>query len=113
MGLAELVLTPTGEGVRLRLRVVPGARRDGLVGAHGDALKLAVRAAPEKGRATEAVLRVLAEALGIPAQQVALVVGGASRDKIVSVRGLAPEEIRARLAAAIGSTAPRGGAPNG
>lgn len=108
MDLAELVLTPTGEGVRLRLRVAPGARRDGLVGAHGDALKLAVRAAPEKGRATEAVLRVLAQALGIPAPQVVLVAGGTSRDKIVSVRGLASEEIRARLSAAIEAAGSRG-----
>lgn len=108
MDLADLALTLTGEGVRLRLRVAPGARRDGLVGVHGDALKLAVRAAPEKGRATEAVLRLLAEALDLPAQQVALVAGGASRDKIVSIRGLSPADVRARLGAALAAADARG-----
>lgn len=108
MDLADLLLTPTGEGVRLRLRVAPGARRDGLVGVHGDALKLAVRAAPEKGRATEAVLRVLAGVLGVPAQQVVLIAGAASRDKVVAVRGLDPEQVRTRLSAAAAAAAGRG-----
>lgn len=107
MDLAELVLTPSGDGVRFRLRVAPGARRDGLVGVHGGALKLAVRAVAEKGRANEAVLALLADALGVPAQQVALVAGGGGRDKIVAVRGLGPDEVRVRLAAALAAGAGR------
>lgn len=103
MDLAELVLTPSGDGVRFRLRVAPGARRDGLVGVHGDALKLAVRAVAEKGRANEAVLHLLADALGVPARQVVLVAGAGSRDKIVEVRGVEPGDVRGRLAAAIAS----------
>lgn len=102
MDLAELALTPSGEGVRLRLRVAPGARRDGVVGVHGGALKLAVRAVAERGRANEAVLRLLADALGIPAQQIALVAGGGSRDKVVAVRGLGADALRARLTDVVG-----------
>lgn len=109
MDLADVALTSSGDGVRFRLRVAPGARRDALVGVHGDALKLAVRAVPEKGRANDAVLRMLADALGVPARQVTLVAGGASRDKVVAVRGLEPAEVRARLATALEDAAAGGG----
>lgn len=100
MDPADLELTPAGDGVRLRLRVAPGARRDGVVGVHGGALKLAVRAVAEKGRANDAVLRLLADALGVALQDVVLVAGGGSRDKIVLVRGLDAPRARERLAAA-------------
>ena len=75
---------------------------------HGTALKVAVRAVAEKGRANEAVLRLLADALGVPVLQVDLVAGTASRDKVVVVRGLDAAELRARLAAALGAGPGRG-----
>jgi uncharacterized protein YggU (UPF0235/DUF167 family) len=85
---------------RLRLRVVPGARKPGLAGRYGEAWKLRVSAAPEGGAANEAVLELLAELLGLPSRAVRLVSGQASRDKIVVVEGLLPEETEARLAEA-------------
>ena len=51
----------TAETTRLRVRVSPGAGRTALVGRHGDAWKVRVTEAPERGRANEAVLRLLAE----------------------------------------------------
>lgn len=105
MDLADLVLTPGEEGLRLRLRVAPGARRDGVVGVHGGALKLAVRAVAEKGRANDAVLRLLAGALGMAVQDVVLVAGAGSRDKVVVLRGIDAERVRAVLRDAL---APRG-----
>ncbi|MGH3056063.1 MAG: DUF167 domain-containing protein, partial [Gaiellaceae bacterium] len=47
----------SAETTRLRLRVSPGAGRTALVGRHGDAWKVRVTEAPERGRANEAVLR--------------------------------------------------------
>ena len=73
---------------RLRLRVAPGAARSGIVGRHGDAWKLRVRGAPERGRANADVLSLLAETLGVPERSLTLVSGHASRDKIVELRGL-------------------------
>jgi uncharacterized protein (TIGR00251 family) len=98
--LPDLLLRTARDGVRLKLRVVPGARRDAILGGHGDALRVAVRAVAEKGRANAAVERLLAAALGVTADRVALVGGLLSRDKVLSVRGLAEDEIRARLATA-------------
>ncbi|MGZ8715706.1 MAG: DUF167 domain-containing protein, partial [Gaiellaceae bacterium] len=72
---------------RVRLRVSPGAGRAQIVGRHGDAWKVRVTAAPEQGRANEAVLRLLAEVLAVPRNTLALVSGYGARDKIVELTG--------------------------
>jgi uncharacterized protein YggU (UPF0235/DUF167 family) len=59
-----------------------------------------VAAAPERGKANEAVLALLADTLSVPRASVTLVSGSASRDKIVELAGIAPDEIDRRLAAA-------------
>jgi len=90
----------TATCTRLRLRVSPGAGRAGIVGRHGDAWKVRVTAAPEQGRANEAVLRLLAEALAVPRASVALVSGHGGRDKIVELVGVGPALIERRLSSA-------------
>jgi uncharacterized protein len=82
---------------RLRLRVVPGARKPGLAGRYGEAWKVRVSAQPERGAANQAVLELLAGILGVPVGAVRLVSGQGSRDKIVVVDGLSPAEAEARL----------------
>jgi uncharacterized protein (TIGR00251 family) len=84
----------------VRLRVSPGAGRAGIVGRHGDAWKVRVTAAPEDGRANEAVLRLLAETVAVPRTAVALVSGHTGRDKVVELTGVEPELIEHRLASA-------------
>ena len=59
-------------------------------------------AAPEHGKANEAVLELLAETLEVPRASVTLVSGGGSRNKIVELAGVEPDEIERRLAAAGG-----------
>jgi uncharacterized protein len=83
---------------RLQLRVAPGASRDAVVGRHGEAWKLRVTAAPEAGKANDAVVRLLAGALDVPARDVQIVSGHASRDKTVALAGLNIDEIERRLA---------------
>jgi uncharacterized protein (TIGR00251 family) len=85
---------------RVRLRVSPGAGRAQIVGRHGDAWKVRVTAAPEQGRANDAVLRLLAEALAVPRSTLALVSGHGARDKIVELTGLGPALVERRLASA-------------
>ena len=82
---------------RLRLRVIPGSTRPGIVGRHGEAWKVRVAAAPERGRANEAVLDLLAEALAVPRRDVRLIAGHGTRDKIVELDGIAEDETRRRL----------------
>jgi uncharacterized protein (TIGR00251 family) len=84
----------------LRLRVVPGSRRSGIVGRHGDAWKIRVVAAPEGGKANDAVLDLLARTLDVPRRDLELTVGTASRDKVVVLDGLTKEAADSMLAAA-------------
>jgi uncharacterized protein (TIGR00251 family) len=86
--------------IRIRLRVSPGASRSEVVGRHGDAWKVRVRAAPERGRANAAVLALLAKTLDLPRGSLALVAGHADRDKIVELDGLDADEADRRLHAA-------------
>lgn len=91
-----LDLTAVAGGTRLRLRVRPGSRSSAIVGLHGGALKIAVSAPPERGKANEAVAALLAEALGLPRASVAVVSGAASQDKVV-VLALPVGEAKKRL----------------
>ncbi len=86
--------------VTVAVRVKPGAGRDRIGGRydgpHGPALVVAVSAPAVDGRATEAVRRALARALGVRAAEVALKLGATSRDKLFLVSGTA--DVRSRLA---------------
>lgn len=75
----------------------PGARRTEVVGRLGDAWKLRVRAAPERGRANTEVSELLARMLRLPARDVRVVSGHASRDKLVEIEGLTVAEAERRL----------------
>lgn len=78
----------------------PGAGRAEIVGRHGDGWKVRVTAAPERGRANDAVLRLLADALSVPRETLAIVSGHSGRDKIVELSGLGPALIERRLMSA-------------
>jgi uncharacterized protein (TIGR00251 family) len=85
------------DGLILRLRVTPGASRERIVGRHGDALKIAVGAPPERGRANDRLLALLSAALGVAPAQLRLVAGAASRDKKVLVSGIDKADLCRRL----------------
>jgi uncharacterized protein (TIGR00251 family) len=75
-------------GATLKVKVSPGARKEGIAGLFGDALKVQVREAPERGRANRAVVRLLATALGTKSSAVEVVRGQGSREKLVLFRDL-------------------------
>ncbi len=108
-GAPTLDLRADGSATRLRLRVSAGASRSRLAGVHGGALKLTVSAPPEKGRANREVLRLVAEAFGVPPRSVEIVTGETSPDKVVRLP-LDAREAAARWAvrsAAPATIAPR------
>lgn len=89
-------------GVELFVRLTPKSSRDVVegVGAGADGrafLKARVRAVPEQGKANQALEKLLASALGVPAGSVSIVAGGTARLKTVRVAG-DPERIEAKLA---------------
>lgn len=82
---------------RVRLRVSPGARRTELAGRHGDGWKIRVSAAPERGRANDAVLDLLAETLELPRRSLSILSGHGSREKVILMEGIGPAETERRL----------------
>ncbi len=89
-------------GVVLSVSVVPGASRTELVGLHGDALRVRLAAPPVDGKANEALLGWLADSLGLPRRQVALLRGASSRRKQALVETDAGR-VHAWLDAALGA----------
>jgi uncharacterized protein (TIGR00251 family) len=83
---------------RISVTVSPGASRSELVGRHGDGWRARIAAPPERGRANEALCKLLAEALDVPRRSVQVVAGQGARVKVVEIDGLEPAEIERRLA---------------
>ncbi|RKY60647.1 MAG: DUF167 domain-containing protein [Candidatus Latescibacterota bacterium] len=77
--------------MRIRVRVVPRAKEDKIEGFSPDRiLRVRVAAPPEKGRANERLVRILAECLGVARSQVRIVAGRTAREKVVEVEGADP-----------------------
>ncbi len=94
----DLDLRQEGADVTLRVRVQPRAARDGLAGARAGALVVRLCAPPVDGAANAALRRLLGDALGIAPSRVAILRGGAGRDKLVRLEGVEPGALRALLA---------------
>jgi uncharacterized protein (TIGR00251 family) len=77
-----------GKGVRLEVLVQPRASKTRVVGEHDGRLKIALAAPPVDGEANEALIRFLADALGVPKRQVELVAGATGRRKTLRVEGV-------------------------
>jgi uncharacterized protein (TIGR00251 family) len=86
------------EGCVLPVRAQPGARRVGIIGEQAGALKVAVSAAPEQGKANKALVEVLARTLHVKKSQVELLSGATSRDKKFLILGLRVAQLLAILA---------------
>ena len=82
---------------RLKLRIVPNAKRDEVVGEYGDAVKIKVAAPAVEGKANEALLEFVAEKDGIHRRDITLLAGEKSRDKVIELATLDAAEARARL----------------
>lgn len=87
------------DGLVLPVRAQPGARKAGVQGEQAGALKVAVTAPPEDGRANKALTEVLRAALGLKRSQVELLNGDKSRDKKFLIRGVRKEDLHGLLAA--------------
>ena len=91
-------LTDHPEGVLVAVRAQPGARKAGVLGEQAGALKLAVTAPPEDGRANGALVELLRDMLGVKRSQVELHSGATGRNKKLLVRGVSRAELAVMIA---------------
>jgi len=81
----------------LKLHVTPRGSRNEITGRRGDALCVKITAPPVEGAANEAVVRFMAEVLGVRKSHVRIVAGEKSREKTLSIDGLSDEEVRSKV----------------
>lgn len=80
--------------MRIRVRVKPRAKEERIEGFSPDGtLVVRVAAPPERGKANERLVRILAEAFGVARSEVRVVAGHKSRDKVVEVEGVGKEAL--------------------
>ncbi len=73
--------------------VQPRASKTEVVGRHGNAIKIRVKAPPVDGAANEELIRFLAKRFKVPRKAVELVSGSSSRHKQIAIEGVTPAEI--------------------
>ena len=88
---------PHAEGATVAVRAQPGARSNAVLGEQAGALKVAVTAPPEDGRANRAITELLRDWLGLKRSQVELVGGATNRNKQFLIRGLKPDQLSTLL----------------
>jgi uncharacterized protein (TIGR00251 family) len=93
----ELSIERHGEYACLQVLLQPRSSRNEICGLLGQVLKVRVTSPPVDDRANEQLVAFLAETVGLPRRDVAIVRGHRSRRKTVGFKGLAPEELARRL----------------
>jgi len=98
-------LRQEGDTLLVPLQVKPSARKIGVLGVHDGRLKIAVSAAPEKGKANQDVVRLIAKLLGVSRSAIEIRTGATSPKKVVAVTGVSRERFSQQVAGAIGGEA--------
>ena len=94
--MVELQSAPGG--IILPVHAQPGARKNAITGVHARRLKVAVTQAPEKGKANQALVKLLAELLNVKRSQVVLCAGETSQHKKFLIAGVDLASLQQRLA---------------
>jgi uncharacterized protein (TIGR00251 family) len=95
-------LQSTADGIILPVHAQPGARKNAITGVHAGRLKVAVTQAPEKGKANQALVKLLAELLNVKRSQVVLCAGETSQHKKFLIAGLDLVWLQQKLATFVG-----------
>jgi len=90
-------ITDAQGGAAFAVRVVPRASKNEISGRYGEAIRVRLAATLAEGAANEALIELLSEKLAVRTNQIEILAGHASRDKIVCVIGLTPQELEQRL----------------
>jgi uncharacterized protein (TIGR00251 family) len=94
---ADLQLATHPQGTLLAVRARAGGRVNGVVGVRQGALMVSVTQAPEKGKANQAIVTVLAKVFGCGKMQIELVRGQTSPDKQFLLVGMDHQQVLERI----------------
>ena len=81
----------------LTIKVIPGASRDRIAGKLGDAIKVQVSAAPERGKANDAVINLIAGLLGLRRNEIQIARGHAQPRKVLQINGIDQQTLDQRI----------------
>jgi hypothetical protein len=96
-----IAIHDTPAGATFQVKVHPRARKNGITGVVGDALKLALTAPPVEGRANEACIAFLAKLLNVPRSSVTIAAGESSRQKLIRIAGVRAAQVEDKLRAVL------------
>ena len=88
--------------IRLKVRVTPNARKNGVVSWTEDEIRLKIKAPAVEGKANAALIEYLSELTDVPRSKIEVKIGEKSRIKLIEIEGPAPDEVRARIRAKVG-----------
>ena len=88
-----LELTQTQDGVILLVKAQPGARKNEVAGERNGRLIVKCTQAPEKGKANDAIIEILAKALDVRKSRISLVSGQTNSEKKFLIEDATIEEV--------------------
>ena len=92
-----LSIQETATGISFQVKVHPRAKKNGITGTLGEALRLSLTAPPVEGRANEACIEFFARLLKVPRSSITIASGQSSRLKVIRIAGITAAEFRALL----------------
>ena len=88
--------------IRLKVRVIPNARKNEVLGGTGDEIRLKIKAPAVEGKANAALIEFLAELTEVPRSRIRVKIGDKARTKIIEIDGSSSDEVRERIRSQVG-----------
>ncbi|MDD5700862.1 MAG: DUF167 domain-containing protein [Dehalococcoidales bacterium] len=90
--------------MRISVKVLPNAGKNEILGPVNGVWRIKIAAPPDKGKANKELIKFLSEILGVRKNNLDILKGHSSHNKILAFEGISPEEVAARLLGANKST---------
>ena len=83
--------------VKLAVKITPNAGRNEILGLSNDTWRIKIAAQPERGKANKELIDFLSSRLGVKKDNVMIIKGQTSHNKMVMVQGLSRDDVIQRL----------------